>query len=298
MSNQVKKGDTAVLQCEVNGDKPINVVWLLRGKYELSPSSNYRVSIKQDTTPEGILAELQISNVESSDNGQYFCQASNLYGRDQQLVQLLVQEPPQPPSSLETIVVSSRAVNLKWQPRDIDATEITRYIVEYCCDNDQQWKHIDIADPPQYSALIENLKPATRYVFRVIAEGPTGRSMPSQELTVKTEPMRPNAPPINLSARPLSSTEIIVNWSPPLHEFRNGDILGYNIGYRIASHQTMSYNFTGVSGDGEEGSGETILTGLLKYTRYAIVVQAFNQVGTGPLSEPVTTQTMEDGETF
>jgi len=116
----VKKGDTAILHCEVNGDKPINVIWLLRGKYELNPSSNYRVSIKQDTTPEGILAEIQIMNVESSDNGQYFCQASNLYGRDQQLVQLLVQEPPQSPSSLEATIVSSRSVNLRWHPRGED----------------------------------------------------------------------------------------------------------------------------------------------------------------------------------
>ncbi|XP_070509604.1 cell adhesion molecule Dscam2 isoform X3 [Chironomus tepperi] len=290
----VKKGDTAILHCEVNGDKPINVIWLLRGKYELNPSSNYRVSIKQDTTPEGILAEIQIMNVESSDNGQYFCQASNLYGRDQQLVQLLVQEPPQSPSSLETTIVSSRSVNLRWHPRDIDATEITKYIVEYCCESDQQWKYLDISDPPQYNALIENLKPATKYIFRVIAEGPTGRSAPSQELTVKTEPQRPNAPPINLSARPVSSTEILVTWSPPLYEFRNGEIQGFNIGYKIASLQSVSYNFTSVSGDGEDGTGEIILSNLMKYTRYSIVAQAFNQIGVGPLSEPVSTQTMED----
>lgn len=38
----VKKGDVATLQCEVNGDKPINVVWLKNGKHELTPSTNYR----------------------------------------------------------------------------------------------------------------------------------------------------------------------------------------------------------------------------------------------------------------
>jgi Down syndrome cell adhesion molecule-like protein 1 len=267
----------------------------LRGKYELNPSSNYRISIKQDTTAEGILAELQIASVESADNGQYFCQASNLYGRDQQLVQLLVQEPPQPPSSLEATIVSSRSVNLRWQPRDMDATEITKYIVEYCCDNDQQWKYLEISDPPQYNALIENLKPATKYIFRVIADGPTGRSSPSQELAVKTDPQRPNGPPMHISARALSSTEILVTWSPPLYEFRNGEIQGYNIGYKIASLQSVSYNFTSLSGDAEDGTGEIILNNLLKYTRYAIVVQAFNQIGVGPLSEAISTQTMEDG---
>lgn len=38
----VKKGDTAVLRCEVSGDKPINVVWLRAGKHELNPTTNYR----------------------------------------------------------------------------------------------------------------------------------------------------------------------------------------------------------------------------------------------------------------
>lgn len=181
---------------------------------------------------------------------------------------------------------------------DIDATEITKYIVEYCCESDQQWKYLEISEPPQYNALIENLKPATKYIFRVIAEGPTGRSAPSQELSVKTEPQRPNAPPINLSARPLSSTEILITWSPPLYEFRNGEIQGYNVGYKIASLQSASYNFTSISGDGEDGTGEITLSGLLKYTRYSIVVQAFNQIGVGPLSEPVSTQTMEDGKSY
>lgn len=252
-------------------------------------------------------------NVESSDSGQYFCQASNLYGRDQQLVQLIVQEPPQPPSALETAIVSSRSVNLKWQPRGGDAAEVTKYIVEYR-EADRQWQYMEISDPPQYTAVIENLKPATKYSFRVIAEGPAGKSAPSQgewslfpkahiftqlsssELTIKTEPQRPAGPPLNLSARPISATEILVNWLPPLYELRNGEIKGYNIGYKVTSVQSNSYNFSSSSGDGEDGTGEMILTGLSKYTRYTIIAQGFNQVGPGPLSEPVSAQTMEDGE--
>ncbi|EAT34335.1 AAEL013409-PA [Aedes aegypti] len=288
----VKKGDTAIMQCEVKGDKPINVVWLRNGKVELNPSNNYRVSIKQDATPEGIHAEVQISSVESSDSGAYFCQASNLYGRDQQLVQLQVQEPPQPPSSLETTMISSRSVNLKWHPRGGDAAEVTKYIVEYR-EIDRQWMYMEL-DPPKYAASIENLKPATNYVFRVIAEGPAGRSAPSQELFIKTEPQRPAGAPLNLSARPISSTEILVNWMPPTYELRHGEIQGYSIGFRSMHTNSNSYNYTSVSGDGEDGTGELLLGNLAKYTRYTIVASAFNQVGSGPQSEPVTAQTMED----
>lgn len=92
--------------------------------------------------------------------------------------------------------------------------------------------------------------------------------------------------------RPVSSTEMLITWSPPVPELRHGDIQGFNIGYRTS---TMgSYNFTSVSGDGEDG-GEILLANLEKFTRYTIVVQAFNEVGMGPTSEPITEQTMEDG---
>lgn len=50
----VKKGDTAQLHCDVNGDKPISVIWLRGGKVELNPSTNYRVNAKQDVTPDGV----------------------------------------------------------------------------------------------------------------------------------------------------------------------------------------------------------------------------------------------------
>lgn len=38
----VKKGDTALLQCSVSGDKPINIVWMRSGKNTLNPSTNYK----------------------------------------------------------------------------------------------------------------------------------------------------------------------------------------------------------------------------------------------------------------
>lgn len=74
----MKKGDTATLQCDVNGDKPINVVWLRGGKQELNPSTNYKIHTKQDVTPDGVTAELQIVNVDSTDGGTYFCQVINV----------------------------------------------------------------------------------------------------------------------------------------------------------------------------------------------------------------------------
>ncbi|XP_033158068.1 Down syndrome cell adhesion molecule-like protein Dscam2 isoform X3 [Drosophila mauritiana] len=296
-SVMVKKGDTALLQCAVSGDKPINIVWMRSGKNTLNPSTNYKISVKQEATPDGVSAELQIRTVDATDSGPYFCRASNLYGNDQQLVQLQVQEPPLPPSVLEAAMISSRSVNIKWQPKTLGTGDVTKYIVEFREADPlfvDQWQQIEVKDPPHFNAMIENLKPATRYAFRVIAEGSAGRSAPSQELIVRTEPQRPAGPPLSLSARPLSSTELLISWVAPLPELRHGDIQGYNVGYKLSSSGNTAYNFTSVSGDGDGGNGELLLSGLAKFARYTVVVQAFNQVGPGPLSEPTAAQTMED----
>lgn len=84
----------------------------------------------------------------------------------------------------------------------------------------------------QYSATVDNLKPATHYSIRLVAEGPAGKSPPSGELFVRTEPQRPAGPPLHVSVRPQSSSEILVRWSPPQPELRHGDIQGYKVGFR------------------------------------------------------------------
>lgn len=78
-----------------------------------------------------VAAELQLVNANAKDSGAYFCQASNMYGRDQQLVQLMVQEPPSPPHALETTLISSRSVNLNFQHKSGDTDEVSKFIVEY-----------------------------------------------------------------------------------------------------------------------------------------------------------------------
>jgi len=96
----------------------------------------------------------------------------------------------------------------------------------------------------------------------------------------------------------LSSTELLISWVAPLPELRHGDIQGYNVGYKLSSSGNTAYNFTSVAGDYDGGNGELLLSGLAKFARYNVVVQAFNQVGPGPLSEPTGAQTMEDGNTL
>lgn len=62
-----------------------------------------------------------------------------------------------------------------------------------------------------------------------------------------------------------------------------------------SSEQVTNFTRVGITGNGD-GSYEYRLTGLSKYTKYSVVVKAFNGKGDGPASEPVVAQTHEDGE--
>lgn len=78
-------------------------------------------------------------------------------------------------------------------------------------------------------ALMENLRPAARYVIRVLAESPAGQSKPSAEIVVTTNPDSPEASPANIKVETVSATELAVSWSPPDEDFRNGEIQSYII---------------------------------------------------------------------
>lgn len=65
--------------------------------------------------------------------------------------------------------------------------------------------------------------------------------------------------------------------------------------YFRGNDQSVNISRVGITGNGD-GSYNYTLTGLRKYTKYSVVVKAFNNKGDGPGSDPVTVQTLEDGE--
>lgn len=81
------------------------------------------------------------------------------------------------------------------------------------------------------TAFVSGLQPATKYLLRVIAAGDAGWSSPSEDLVAITNPERPSGPPTRIEVRSLSSTQLLVTWSPPQKDQRNGIVLGYNIGF-------------------------------------------------------------------
>lgn len=126
------------------------------------------------------------------------------------------------------------------------------------------------------------------------AENHLGTSAPSDILHVQTDAEVPSGPPKLVVVEPLGPQQLLITWRPPERELWNGELLGYTIGYHKHGSSDSTYNYTKVGIPGGEGLNDFRLTGLDKYTQYAVTVSAFNIKGDGPASEPVLAHTLED----
>ncbi|XP_046991954.1 Down syndrome cell adhesion molecule-like protein Dscam2 [Schistocerca americana] len=302
-----RRGDQVMLQCDVRGDHPIQVDWLFNGQ---RLHHSYRLSVSEIKTDRGISSKLIISKSNREDSGLYICQAGNVFGHSELLIHLAVQEPPDPPLDIEVTEINSRSAHLSWHKPFDGHSPLTGYLIQYkrgiSLAND--WQHADVVNisiptglgnlrtknvDSKRMAVIRNLHPATTYQFRMLAMNAIESSAFTDPLTVKTQEEAPVGPPQDVHAEIIKSDELLITWKPPLRDTWNGDILGYIVHWGLhgtvnpESNNTDSRTVRGLT------NTEILLKQLKKFTKYDIYVQAFNSIGPGPKSHPVTVTTQE-----
>ncbi|XP_011345914.1 Down syndrome cell adhesion molecule-like protein Dscam2 isoform X3 [Ooceraea biroi] len=301
-------GSNASLRCETKGDHPLKIVWKKAGS-QLDPKlPDYRYTLKEDNTTDGAVSVLGFISTSREDSGRYFCIASNAYGRDEMTIHLYIQEPPDFPRNLHVIEKGSRHINLGWTTSQDGNSPITQYIIEYKTESEVWHDHTFHTTVPGTRAHghVSGLRPAVTYQFRMYADNELGRSQASDILESTTEGEKPGGPPRNLKVDPISSTEFNVTWDPPDHDLWNGEILGYHVGYKEHRLGAEQYTYKTVERRISTASialglartsmpgRQHHLTNLKKFTRYSVVVQAFNALGPGPMSQEVVASTLED----
>lgn len=82
-------------------------------------------------TENGAKSQVTIGRTDREDSGIYKCLAENTYGRSEHVINLAVQERPDPPSMLEIIEVASRSVRLSWRRPFDGNSPVIGYLVQY-----------------------------------------------------------------------------------------------------------------------------------------------------------------------
>ncbi|KAK8752918.1 hypothetical protein OTU49_008236, partial [Cherax quadricarinatus] len=145
----------------------------------------------------------------------------------------------------------------------------------------------------QNMAAVLDLRPATTYHLRIVARNEIGDSDPSDTVTIITAEEAPSGPPRDLKVEAVDQSSLRVTWKPPLREEWNGDIQGYQVGYRLASSNN-SYVYETVEFSKEMGKEHHLVISKLNiYTEYAVVVSAFNKIGQGPKTDEIRAYTAE-----
>ncbi|KAK9305164.1 hypothetical protein QLX08_003819 [Tetragonisca angustula] len=295
LKNQTaRRGEPAVLQCEAQGEKPIGILWNMNNK-RLDPKSDSRYTIREEILANGVLSDLSIKRTERSDSALFTCVATNAFGSDDTSINMIVQEVPEVPYGLKVLDKSGRSVQLSWAAPYDGNSPIKRYVIEYKISKGSWETDIDrvlVPGSQQNVAGVFNLRPATTYHLRIVAENEIGASDPSDTVTIITAEEAPSGPPTSVRVDALDQHTLKVTWKPPPREDWNGEILGYYVGYKLSS--SSDYIYETVDFSKEDGKEHHLqIMNLKTYTQYSVVVQAFNKVGSGPISEERRQHTAE-----
>ncbi|XP_043224573.1 roundabout homolog 2-like [Amphibalanus amphitrite] len=185
--------------------------------------------------------------------------------------------------------VSATAVNLQWKIVS-GADWVQGLVIRYRhTDSDQPFQSLSIHNSGATgSYVVAGLLKFASYQFFVVPFFQSVYGRPSNSRTVRTLQDAPSGPPLELEVRPLNSTAAVVSWLPPSSSERNGITRGYRL---QLSQQRASFRFNVTV---NSSTTQVILKNLTAGAGFSIQLAAVNEIGTGPLSEPVHFQMAPD----
>ncbi|GIY93158.1 hemicentin-2 [Caerostris extrusa] len=177
-------GETAVIQCKMQAYPSPQFEWFSRGR-GLDEYGNYGTNIT-DLGEDIYAGVLSIRDMKEEDYGEYTCRASNQVGDDKKTIIKLVRKgPPERPTHLELIEVSSDKVTLRWQEGFNGGFANTEFLVTYL--NTETGRQMNESCRSQNICQVTGLSANTEYHFKVLAVNPRGYSHYSEEMPVTTK---------------------------------------------------------------------------------------------------------------
>nr|XP_045016376.1 neogenin isoform X8 [Jaculus jaculus] len=273
-----------IFECEVTGKPTPTVKWIKNGDMVI-PSDYFKI-VKEHN--------LQVLGLVKSDEGFYQCIAENDVGNTQAGAQLIILDHapaatgplPSAPRDVVASLVSTRFIKLTWRtPASDPHGDNLTYSVFYTKEGTARERVENTSRPGEMQVTIQNLMPATVYIFKVMAQNKHGSGESSAPLRVETQPeVQLPGPAPNIRAYATSPTSITITWETPLSG--NGEIQNYKLYYMEKG--------TDKEQDVDVSSHSYTINGLKKYTEYSFRVVAYNKHGPGVSTQDVAVRTLSD----
>ncbi|NXD29845.1 DSCL1 protein, partial [Spelaeornis formosus] len=213
---------------------------------------------------------LVLRSVKAEDSGYYTCTATNTWGFDTIIINLLVQVPPDQPR-LTVSKTSASSITLAWIPGDNGGSSIRGFVLQYSVDNSEEWKDVFISSSER-SFKLESLKCGTWYKVKLAAKNSVGAGRISEIIEAKTHGREPSFSKEQHLFTHINSTHARLN----LQGWSSGGcpITAIVLEYRPKGNwvwQSLRTN----------SSSEVFLTELREATWYELRMKACNSAGCG-----------------
>ncbi|XP_055601340.1 protein sidekick isoform X2 [Uranotaenia lowii] len=186
---------------------------------------------------------------------------------------------PHPPFQLALSNIEAFSVVIQFTPGFDGNSSITKWTVEGQTARNLTWFTVyEVHDPDASTLTVTGLTPFTPYRLRIIAWNVVGPSEPSEPTKdFQTIQARPMHPPLNVTVRAMSATELRVRWIPLQQTEWFGNPRGYNITYRNVNEKSMMSAFNVIIEDPTANSH--VLDSLEEWSVYEIFMSSVNEVG-------------------
>ncbi|XP_061535889.1 protein sidekick-1 isoform X1 [Phycodurus eques] len=242
---------------------------------------------------------LEIPNLTPFTQYRFRMQQVNIVGSSplsgpSRLIQTLQAAPDTHPSNLSVLSLTQTGLRFRWKPLPTSEYNGSPETVGYRLrvhrmDGLAEDRTAEV-EGVAGEVTVEGLDPWTHYRTRIQAYNSIGPGPWSDAVSARTAESVPSGSPVNVTADAVSSSKILLTWSPVPQARRNGAILGYKVLY---TEKDSERSPSVLLADGERNAS-LLLGALRKYTVYALQVLAYTRMGDGPPSSAVLLRTKED----
>uniref|UniRef100_A0A673HKP3 protein-tyrosine-phosphatase n=1 Tax=Sinocyclocheilus rhinocerous TaxID=307959 RepID=A0A673HKP3_9TELE len=197
---------------------------------------------------------------------------------------------PGQPGKFQVGKVTDTSVELTWEPayskEPVKAYELIYKAPELGIQEKRNFE-------PRTSYVVEGLRANTEYSFSLAAVSNKGIGAFTNEINQRTAQAKPSVPPRELRCSAAGSSSLGVSWAPAAEDQQTAALLGYEVRYGVSGGDAGQFD-SRLTLRLELDSGQTLLTGLRRWSRYRVTVAAITEQGSGPESAAVECRTDED----
>ncbi|XP_026329233.1 protein sidekick isoform X2 [Hyposmocoma kahamanoa] len=281
-----------------------------------APLRYYTVQQKEDsgvwhTIPERVdpfATSYTVENLKPYTAYQFRIRATNdigpsAYSNATETVRTLPAAPSKAVEGLHVVPITPSSVRVQWTPLGEQYwsgdTRTGGYRVFYQPLTDfptplQQTMKQEVSGIKSEEVVLTDLALDRNYEIGVCAVNSQGAGPSGTPAVVWVGEAVPTAPPRDVTAEPLSPTEVTLKWQPPLLAQQNGDLLGYKVFYLMTESAEEPEPGRRIEEEIEVVPATATSHSLVfldKFTQYRIQVLAFNPAGDGPRSTAILVRT-------